>query len=279
MNPLSEIALVVARELRKNLRSVKGIVLLVMSLLGGLLATLGAIKLGELEKSKLADMDPTAIHALREEGLSQLYGDPVMGKYLADAPEALVGFLNITIWLAPLLIALLGFDAISGEIQHRTVRFWTVRTRRWSYYLGKFGGLWVLISSLTLVMHAILWIGAIIAGQASAGAMLAWGMRFWLVTLPITAAWCGLAMLISSQLRAPILALLVICVAFFALAILRVIGGVAGVTALLYLYPNYYDNLLLSPRIERLAEGIGACFAFAGVTTGLGGALFARRDV
>ena len=279
MNPLSEIALVVARELRKNLRSVKGIVLLVMSLLGGLLATLGAIKLGELEKSKLADMDPTAIHALREEGLSQLYGDPVMGKYLADAPEALVGFLNITIWLAPLLIALLGFDAISGEIQHRTVRFWTVRTRRWSYYLGKFGGLWVLISSLTLVMHAILWIGAIIAGQASAGAMLAWGMRFWLVTLPITAAWCGLAMLISSQLRAPILALLVICVAFFALAILRVIGGVAGVTALLYLYPNYYDNLLLSPRFEQLAKGIGACFAFAGLTTGLGGALFARRDV
>lgn len=279
MNPLSEIGLVVARELRKNLRSVKGILLLVLSLLGGAGAAFGVAKLEELKRTRLGDMAPDALHAIREETLTQMYGDPNMGKYLADAPEVLLILLNVTVWLTPMLIALLGFDAVSAEIQHRSVRYWTVRSRRSSYFVGKFVGLWAVVSLITFVMHAFIWVVCIARGQGTAAETLSWGIRFWLVTVPISAAWCGLATLVSSQLRSPILALLLLFASFFALWLVWIIGSVSSLHALVYAYPNTYDTWLLSPRFERVLGGLGACAAFAGATMGVGGALFARRDV
>jgi ABC-type transport system involved in multi-copper enzyme maturation permease subunit len=279
MNPLSEISIVVARELRKNLRSAKGIILLALSLLGGVVVTLGALKLEELKRTKLHDMSGEAIRALREEALTQIYGDAVTGKYLADAPEVLLALLSLTVWLGPLMIALLGFDAVSGDIQHRTVRYWTVRTRRWSYFVGKFLGLWVVVSGITLGMHLVIWIVCIARNEASAAETLAWGIRFWLVTLPISAAWCGLATLIGSLFRTPILALLVIFASFFALWVVYVIGNVSGATPVMYIYPNFYDVWLLSARFDKALGGFAICAAFAAATMGLGAVLFARRDV
>ena len=45
--------------------------------------------------------------------------------------------LFMTIWLTPMLVALMGFDSISADIQHKGVRYWTLRTRRASYFVGK----------------------------------------------------------------------------------------------------------------------------------------------
>ena len=279
MNPLLEIGLIVQRELRKNIRSVKGIILITISLLGGTAIALLLMKIEEFKRTKLADMTPEALHGFREEGLSQFYNDPAMGKYLADAPEVLLIVLNITVWLGPLLIALLGFDSISGDVQHRSVRYWTVRSRRWSYMVGKYVGLWTIVSAITLVMHAFIWVLVVARGDATLGTAMSWGIRFWLVTLPISAAWCGIATLIGSLFRSPILALLVTFATFFVAWLVYVIGGVSGTEAMMFVYPNNYDKWLLSPRIDRVAIGFGACAAFAVGTMGLGAFLFSKRDV
>ena len=80
---------------------------------------------------------------------------------------------------------------------------------------------------------------------------------FGLVTLPISLVWCGIAQLVGSQFRAPILSLLVTFGSFFVLWIGFVAGASGKVPPLLYLYPNVYDTWLLHPHPDRLFEGLG----------------------
>ena len=40
----------------------------------------------------------------------------------------------------------------------RRVRYWTLRTRRASYFVGKWLGLWATVSAVTFAMHALIWI-------------------------------------------------------------------------------------------------------------------------
>jgi ABC-type transport system involved in multi-copper enzyme maturation permease subunit len=275
VSPLSEIRFVAQRELGKSFRSAKGIVLLVLSLLGGTGATLLLVKAQQLKREKLAGADPEALRSLREEAATQIFGDPATGKSLAHPPPVVV----LTIWLTPLVISLLGFDSVSGDLQHKAVRYWTLRTRRSSYFIGKFAGVWATVSLMTLAMHALVWILCIVRGEAPAAAALGWGIRFWLITLPISAVWCGLATLVSSLFKSPIIALLVIFSSFFGLWLFWMIGQVSHAEAMQYVYPNFYDAMLVNPRLDRAMTGVAACLGMAALYVGGGSYLFMKKDV
>ncbi len=279
MSPLSEIRYVAQRELAKSFRSAKGIVLLVLSMLGGTGATLLLVKAQELKREKLAGVDPEALSRAREEAATQVFGDPQTGQSLAAAPEVLLVVLLLTIWLTPLVISLLGFDSVASDLQHKGVRYWSLRTRRASYFIGKWAGVWLTVSAMTLTMHAIIWVVCILRGEAPASTALGWGVRFWLVTVPISAAWCALSTLVSSLFRTPIVALLVTFSVFFALWLLWMIGQVSHTEALMYAYPNYYDALLIHPRIDRAMTGLAVCLGMAALYLGAGSYFFAKRDV
>jgi ABC-type transport system involved in multi-copper enzyme maturation permease subunit len=279
VSPAAEVMLVAQRELRKNIRSAKGIVLLALSLLGGVVVALVLAWIEKVKQEKLAHLPPEAVAAVERELILQLGdGDEVLGDALAKAPGALLGALKVTIWLGPALVALLGFDAISGELQHRTVRFWTVRTRRVSLYVGKVLGLWAVVSALTFAVHVFIW-AIVVARGESFGAIAEWGPRLWLVSLPMSLVWCAIAQLVGSQFRIPILSLLVTFGSFFVLWIGFVLGASGRVPPLLYLYPNAFDTWLLYPHPDRLLEGLGICLLSAAIYTGAGAAIFARRDV
>jgi ABC-type transport system involved in multi-copper enzyme maturation permease subunit len=276
MNPVAEVGLVVARELRKNLRSAKGLVLLLLSLLGGIGTALALVKLRQLDTSGLG---PEEQKMIRAEAFARIYGDADMGKYLADAPVVLLMMFALTIWLGPLLVALVGFDAVSGEVQHRAVRFWAVRVRRSTYYLGKFFGVWAVVCSITFAMSACIWIVTVARGEATFGEAMGWGMRLWGVSVPIAGAWCGLGMLVASQFRTPILALLVLFATFFGLWIVWIVAGVTETQWLTYVYPNSLDMLMLSPKGERAWLGLGGALGYAGLLAAAGAVLFERKDV
>ncbi len=288
VNPLKEVRLILLRELRKNFRSVKGIVLLLISLFGSFGAALLLVKLQQFKREQVEAKGMAAgigaaglkevVHNARVEWLSVPYGETT-AKYIADSPEVLFMGLLITIWLTPMLIALLGFDSFAGDVQHRSVRYWTIRSRRGSYFAGKFLGLWSTVSAVTLAIHSLTWIVCIARGEATAAETLSWGIRFWLVSLPITAAWCGVAVLVSSFFRTPMLALLSIFAAYFALWLTWFIGGMTETSPLLYVYPNYYDKLLLSPQLWTAASGFGACALMATLCVGAGTFFFSKRDV
>jgi ABC-type transport system involved in multi-copper enzyme maturation permease subunit len=215
----------------------------------------------------------------QEEVYTKAFNDSVMGHYLSTSPPSLVIMFILSIWLAPLLIALSSFDAVSGDVQHRTVRFWTVRTRRASYFVGKFLGAWATIALITFCMHALMWIVAIGQGEGSA-TVISWGVRFWLVSLPICAVWCAIATFVASLVRMPVLSLLLTLGAFFLVWLFGfAIARGAEIQWMAYLYPNSYDILLLSPRIEKVGTAFGVCMGVAAILTAVGAAMFQRRDI
>jgi ABC-type transport system involved in multi-copper enzyme maturation permease subunit len=268
----------VLRELRKNFRSIKGIALGVLTLLGGSSIALLIAKAYEFKRKELGQITPEQIHDARIAILSKAYESDT-AKWLADAPDALLGLLNFTIWLTPLFIALMGFDSIAPDIQHRSVRYWTLRSRRWSYFIGKWAGLWATVSIVTFALDLFVWVVTIARGDAPAAETLSWGVRFWLISLPLSAIWCGIATLISSLFRSPIVALLTTFGAFFVLWVLFLIGALAQWEPLLYVYPNHYDHFMLNPRADRVGIGVLASIGMTGLYVIAGSTLFARRDV
>jgi ABC-type transport system involved in multi-copper enzyme maturation permease subunit len=274
MSPVREIALIVQRELLRNLRSAKGIVLALLCVLGGTGTTLGGLS----TRRYYAEAGAEGIHKLREQGLTAAYGKEI-GRYLADAPEVMIGMMAGTFWLSALLAALIGFDSVSGDIQYRAVRYWTVRSRRSSYVAGKFLGMFAVATSMTLLMHLCSWIAIITRSDTPVDQVISWGLRLWLVTLPVSAAWCALVTFFSSMFRTPILALLVSCFAWMVLGLAYAFGKLAEKDAITWVYPNGFDRLLLSPSADKLFSGVGAAMLFGAVFVGAGVVLFQRRDV
>jgi hypothetical protein len=276
VSPFAEVQLVTARELRKSFRSVKGVVLAAVSLAGGAAVAMLFAWLDRVQREAL----PPGIdaHAMQEKFFSGVY-TPETGKRLADCPKSLWLMLIATLWLAPLLVALLDFDAVSGELQHRTVRFWTVRVRRSSYMLGKYAGACVSVLAVTLGMNVIVWGATVAIGGLPVATVVRWGIEFFAVSIPISAAWCGIATLVGSQSRSPMLSLLFIFATFFGLWLLRVGAGFSEAPWLAYFYPSAYDSFLLSPDALAVAKGLLGTGLIAALTTGAAVVIFERRDV
>jgi ABC-type transport system involved in multi-copper enzyme maturation permease subunit len=276
VSPFAEIQLVTARELRKSFRSVKGIVLAAVSLAGGAGV---AMLFAWLDRVKRESLPPGIdVHDMQEQFFARSYG-PDTGKSLADCPYSLWMMLIATLWLAPLLVALLDFDAVSGELQHRSVRFWTVRVRRSSYMLGKYFGAWFSVLAVTLGMNVIVWVATAAVGGLPVATVLGWGIRFFAVSVPIGAAWCGIATLVGSQVKSPMLSLLFIFATFFGLWLLRVVAGFSQADWLAFVYPNIYDDFLLSPKAADVAKGLLGTGLIAGLTVAAATVIFERRDV
>jgi ABC-type transport system involved in multi-copper enzyme maturation permease subunit len=279
VNPHLEVWLIVQREVRKNLRSVKGLVMLSLSILGAMACTFRIPKI-EDTLATARQLGAEQVHDAKARFFGEIYGNDSAGDRLADAPIKLVLLFWLAVWLTPLLVAILGFDGVPSDVQYRSVRYWTIRTRRASYYVGKFLGLWLVISTITLVMHGLIWAVTIARADATAVETLSWGIRFYLISLPISAAWCGIATLIASLLRTPILALLLTCSAFFVLFFTgAVVGRNLHNEILQGVYPNGYDSWMLSMNTAHAATGLAITLAFAAVTTAAGAFIFSLRDL
>ena len=260
MSPAAETLLVAQRELRTNLRSAKGVALLVLSLLGG---GLTALVFAHKAQPKPLDLSGTSVSDMAPAFIAML---------------GLQTILAATIWLTPMLVSLIGFDAISGELQHRSVRYWTVRSRRASFYVGKVIGLWAVVAVVTLFMDALVWL-VFLFGVKDAGDVLKIGPLLWLVSLPISLAWSAFASLVGSQFRQPMLALLMTWAAFFTLFIAYFMSRVTRLEALGYVYPNFYEDWMMGDDPKKAALGAILCVGLGVLVTTAGALAFARRDV
>ena len=276
MSPWTEVRLVTWRELGKSFRSVKGLVLAGLTLTGGGVA---AMLLAWINRETRTALSPElGARATQELVLSRMYGATTAAS-LADAPPGLLGMLSATLWLSPMLVALIAFDAISGELQHRTVRFWATRVRRTSYVLSKFLAAWLVVLTITLGLNVIVWVATSQIGAVAPAAVVRWGLRFFAVSVPITAAWCGGGTLVGSQFRTPRVALVAVFATFFGMWTLYVAGGYSGQAWLAYAYPNAYDQFFLSPLPSEWATGVAGTMAMAAGSIASAALLFARRDL
>lgn len=272
------------------MRSLKGIALGVITLLGALVSALVCVSIEGSDRAQAAAANEVYAD-LKRQAVEKATGDAALASYVASAPSSLLAFLKITIWLAPMLVALVGFDGVAGELQNRTVRYWTVRTRRSSYFAGKLLGLWAVVALVMLVIHLLADGVALARGYVTVGELFTWGLRFWLVGVLIAGAWMAIATLISSSFRAPVTALMTTFVVFFGLWLCGSVAFASRTMKTLstgvavappwyeYLYPNAYDSMLLSPDSGKVLTAVVVLVGFVAVVIVGGSALFQRRDV
>jgi ABC-type transport system involved in multi-copper enzyme maturation permease subunit len=289
VSPATEVRLLVIRELGRSVRSLKGLILGIITLVGAVIASIALVWVEGESRARAGSED--ALREMRRAILEKQTGDAGLASYLAGMPESLRSFLDITIWLGPLLIALLGFDIIAGELQHKSVRFWTVRTRRGSYFAGKLLGLWALVGLITLALSLLVDIVALAKGYVGFGDLIRWGSRFYFTALIIAGAWAAIATFISSCFRQPIVALLTTFGTFFVLWIVHIAGVAVRAKELIetgtapdmrwyeYLYPNAYEDLLLSPEPKKVFTAVAILLAFVVAAIAGGSLLFSKRDI
>jgi ABC-type transport system involved in multi-copper enzyme maturation permease subunit len=293
LGPTTEIGLLVGRELRRSVRSAKGIALGVVTLLGAVLTSFLVTSL-EGAKRQVAGgtLSSEQFHELQRKVVEEQTGNAALAAQAAAMPASLRTFLDVTVWLAPLLIALLGFDAVSGELQHRGVRFWTVRVRRSSYFASKMLGLWSLVALVTLTIQVIAGTVALSRGLVTLGELLSWGSRFWLVSVLIAGAWATIATIVSSSFRTPVVALLTTFATFFVLWVCGLVAGISRTKAMFetqvldtrmrwyeYLYPNAYESMLLDADGTKVLIGATILIGFVALATAAGAAVFQRKDL
>jgi ABC-type transport system involved in multi-copper enzyme maturation permease subunit len=278
-----EVSLTAFREIRKNLRSAKGIAMCSLFFLGGAVPSVGQVLLTKATASAGLDNTPDqVVHEARVKLYSALSESEAVGNYLATCPDAIYWFLLYFLFLfLPLLVLLVGFDQVAGEIQYRSIRYVVGRSRRASFVVGKALGLWAVIATVLLLLHVTVWVVMLIRGTHPPGDVLSWGLRVWLFGVAYSGAWVGYTTLVSSLFRTPIVAMFTgagigssLLVIYW---ILRAIGEKAD--AFTWIFPNRYEWLMVSPDPVRAIGGCALCIAWGALCVLAATWIVRRRDI
>jgi ABC-2 type transport system permease protein len=132
-------------------------------------------------------------------------------RLFTTAREPLPSFVSFLGFLAPLMAIGLGFDAINGEHNRRTLsRILSQPIYRDALLFGKFlAGLAVLSISLIALWLLVIGLGLIMLGVPPGGEEMARALLFLLATIAYAGVWLALAMLFSVVFRSAATAALV----------------------------------------------------------------------
>lgn len=280
MSPLREAGLTALREIRRNLGSTKGIAMFVLFFLGGAVpSVLQVLFLKIVDQNTMAEAPDEVKRQLFEQGLLKLY-EPDTAHYLSACPPVLFGLFRGTLLFVPLLILLIGFEQIAGEIQHRSIRYIAGRARRESIVAGKALGVWGVTATMMLVLHFTVWIVMLAQGGTQASAIFAWGPRLWLFSVAGAGAYVGLVALISSFFRTPIVALFVGAAVLFGVWLTNTVLGIFPTTKPgTWAFPATYETLLVSHQPLQVLGGVAALLGWGAVMVTAAALIVKRRDV
>lgn len=277
----SEVGLTIGRELRRNLRSPKGLAMLALFLLGGAGGSLGYLQFTQFAVNKLTDgreIPPDMMRELKLKLLMEGYPE-AMARYLVDCPSVLLFLFRASLWAIPMLTLLSGFDMIAGETQHRTMRYMVGRATRPAIVVGKVLGLWAMVSLMALALNVVVWVIALVHKDGTASEVASWGLRWWALSLPAIGCYAGMTGLVSALFRTPTLALFVGIAGGMSMLVLRAVLGVIKQTQqAAYLFPGSYDGMLISNNPSELFGALGVLLAWAAATTFAACELVRRRD-
>jgi ABC-type transport system involved in multi-copper enzyme maturation permease subunit len=280
---MDEVGLTAAREMRKNLRSTKGIAMFALFVLGGVGASLIYLQLSRYlmgqATEKVGAVTDEMLRKGKLEALTQGFPEAT-ANYLVDCPTVLLFLFKGTLLALPLLILMIGFDSIAGETQHRTLRYLAPRAHRGSIVVGKALGLWAVTAVMVAVLHVTVWGMLIIDGSEKLAAVASWGGRLWVFAVLYAGAYVGLSVLISSFFRVPVVALFVGAGLIFTMGVTSLIlGHFDSTKSLVYAFPSNYDMWLVSHDPMRVAGAVGFLLAWGAACLTLTTEIVRRRDV
>jgi ABC-type transport system involved in multi-copper enzyme maturation permease subunit len=288
MSIASEIQWTCLRELRRNLRSAKGIIMAVLVLLSGAAASLIYTAITRKVTERLAQGGDVPMEAFRQ-SREQLWETTTIAHYLANSPLFLVGLFKVLWWLLPFLTLMIGFDQVCGDLQYRTIRYDIVRSRRWTIITGKALAVWAILSSVVLALNLFVWIVVVARGDEGIGVTLSWGGRFWLLEVVYIAAWSGITILVSSLTRRPILSLLMGMAVVAGLTLGDLITyalkgassdwWISKLAPARFAFPGFYQEWVITPKAPEMVGAIAILLAFGAATTAAACWLVDRSDV
>jgi ABC-type transport system involved in multi-copper enzyme maturation permease subunit len=275
-----EVGLTASREIRRNLRSAKGIAMFAIFFIGGLVASLANVWLTrEAEKQTGLSMSGPEAQASFEMLLTKVHESEVIGKHLSGSPFVVYGLFQGTLTFLPLIIVLMGFDQIASEVQHRTLRFSAARAHRASLVVGKAVGIWGVVAIMTLVLHLTVWV-IVIAQGVPAGKVLSWGSRFYLFSAVAAGAYVGFSSLVSSLVKTPVVALFIGMAAGFGCWLTyKILNFFESTRGAAWIFPNRYEKLLISPEIGSVAVGLALFVLWGALCVAGSSVILARRDI
>jgi ABC-type transport system involved in multi-copper enzyme maturation permease subunit len=298
---LRQILIHARNSMSHSLRSGSGVAFIVLTILAGLaLANLAfaPIELGFIELEQFRDNaaqgiglvlslatlqqgDPEAMLGRMESG--ELVEMTMWARYLVLEKPMLLSITVLLLGLIlPLLLPLGSFAAISGDVQHRSIRYVLPRTTRTSLLLGRLLGClllaWILITAL--VAAIVMYLG-IVLSLDSWDALIPWGLSCLGALLVLSFPYVCLGILCSTLCRVPLVALFastgitvaVPLIAFSARAGLEPLGK------LLYLLPWGYSHQLLSPDSQTVSQAMLYCLGHGLVFIAIALHRFRRADL
>ena len=309
MNATSEVRILWGAEVRRTLRSGRGLALLSLYTLFSIIVLL-VVGFGARAAQRTLDEQAQAQGATSEQVAEAMAkskspfvamlvdGDPALVEALTQLPLTVLLVFKITLFFLPLYVALMGFDQVSGEVGPRSVRYVTVRARRSSLLLGKFlAQASVLLGMVLLIDLGIFLFAKLISPEFGWGAMAGGLARFWLAAAVFSLAYVALTTLCSTLTRAPGLSLMVNVLVLFVFWVVGFIGVSAlGAEAALglpvpegtpvnplsylrFLTPSHYANGLLHPHAGPFLMSVAAYVAFAALFVGSAWAVLRTRDL
>ncbi|MFN7130828.1 MAG: ABC transporter permease [Myxococcales bacterium] len=210
-------------------------------------------------------------------GLAAALASLVVVGLTRTAPLLLPFFVRFALFFMPPLVAVMGFDQLAGELQHRSLRYVALRARRGAIVAGKALAQLALVMALTATVHLALFAWAVATSAdfdaaAAVGEMLA----FWGVALVYAFCFVGLTALASSLFRAPIVALIATLCAIFGFWFVDVLARfVEALAPVAKLSPSHYTAGLVGAPAAQLVTSLLAFVAFGAVF--LGGAWLSLR--
>ncbi len=285
MQVLSEVLLTFARELKRTLRSAKGLGGLALFLIGG--AGVAITLFSALDRAHYWQAEAESRNALRRQALSAMYEGDVhkdaIVEYLIKAPEPVLAFYQLAAFFLAMITVVWGFDTIAGDVQHRTIRYVTLRARRPSLVIGRWLALWVSGLVVTLLVSLILWAGLASNNVFPIGDVVRYGLRTWVAAGTLGAWYAALTVLASSLFRTPVLALLTANGAITTLFFLRHLSGASWAPSWLRAVhdalPGSWDDRLLGPDFAQWGAGTGVCLLWTAAALFAASAVLSKRDV
>lgn len=236
---------------------------------------------------KFLGMDPT--RGLTQEESRQVFEQfllknslysPETAAHISHCPPLLFLLFYLTTVFAPFVVLLIGFDQISGDVQHRTLRYMAGRARREAIVGGKALGVWAVMGVMLLVLNITVWLLMLMTGASSAGAILTWGPVIWFFSLLSCAPFVGLICLISSFFRTPIVGLFLGMGLFFGLWVTNKALFLFDATrSATWALPFRYEDLVLSHDFKEVIGGAAGYLVWGVATSALAAFVVKKRDV
>ncbi len=200
----------------------------------------------------------------------------------ADAGPALISFFpRFAIFFMPPLVAVVGFDQLAGELQHRSLRYVAMRAHRGSIVVGKALALAIVIFALTALVHlAMFAYAAATSTELLIGSALGLMLLFWVAAVVYALCYIGLTSFCSSLVRAPMAALIGTLCAVAGFWLVDVVGNFSSTIApLALLSPSHYTGGLVGAPLPDLLTSLAAYLTFALLFLGLSWAVLRTRDL